>query len=329
MPDSPLSEESALFRELEQLAAQGRHRAVLDALQRLPAGVRESRTRPALLAAEAHGRLGEHEAAVRSAMLAERLARERGERFAEMRARNYQGLIALRHGDVEDAERHFSAALEMARALADHTTEARCLNNLGILANIKGDPESALASYRLAVAAYQRIGHVRGIAETHHNIAISLRDQGNARVALGAADEAVRLATQAGDEQLIALASTGRAELHLALGDPAFADAELRHAASRYARIAFPAGLPEVWRVQAGVARARGEVKDAVTLLTDAAHLAAEHGSTDTLADIERDLSAALDARGDEAGARAARERAVALYQKIGALAAARRLSQR
>ena len=112
-------------------------------------------------------------------------------------------------------------------------------------------------------------------------------------------------------------------------GDPAFADAELRHAASRYARIAFPAGLPEVWRVQAGVARARGEVKDAVTLLTDAAHLAAEHGSTDTLADIERDLSAALDARGDEAGARAARERAVALYQKIGALAAARRLSQR
>ena len=162
MPDSPLSEESALFRELEHLAAQGRHRAVLDALQRLPAGVRESRTRPALLAAEAHGRLGEHEAAVRSAMLAERLARERGERFAEMRARNYQGLIALRHGDVEDAERHFSAALEMARALADHTTEARCLNNLGILANIKGDPESALASYRLAVAAYGFAFDLRG-----------------------------------------------------------------------------------------------------------------------------------------------------------------------
>ena len=328
MADSPLAEESALFRELEQLSSKGRHREVLDALQRLPARVRESRTRPALLAAEAHGRLGEHEAALHWVVLAARLARERGERYAEMRARNYQGLIAFRHGDVEDAERHFVAALEMARALADHATEARCLNNLGILANIKGDPETALASYRLAVAAYQRIGHVRGIAETHHNIAISLRDQGNARVALGAADEAVRLAIQVGDEQLIALASTGRAELHLALGDPAFADAELRHAADRYARIAFHAGLPEVWRVQAAVARARGDVKDAVTLLMDAARLAAEHGSTDTLADIERDLGATLDARGDREGARAARARAVALYNKVGAIPAARRLSE-
>jgi len=63
---------------------------------------------------------------------------------------------------------------------------------------------------------------VRGIAETYHNIGISLRDQGNSRAALGAAEEALRFATQAGDEQLVALATTGRAELHVALGDPAF-----------------------------------------------------------------------------------------------------------
>ena len=79
-------------------------------------------------------------------------------------------------------------------------------------------------------------------------------------------------------------------------------------------------------RVQAAVARARGDVKAAVTLLADAARLAAEHGSTDTLADIERDLSMALDASGDADGARAARGRAVALYNRIGASRAADRL---
>ena len=326
MGEKPLADESALFHELDSLAAAGRHRDVLDALARLPAGVREDRTRPALLAAEAYGRLGEHDAAVRWAERARTLARARGERHAELRARNYQGLIALRHGDVTEAEGHFVAALDMARALADQTTEARCLNNLGILANIRGDPEAALASYRLALVAYQHVGHMRGIAETYHNIGISLRDQGNARAALEAAEEAARLAMQVGDEQLVALAATGRAELHLALGDPAFADAELKRAADRYALIGFRAGLPEVWRVQAAVARARGDIKQAVALLTNAASVATEHGSTDTLADIERDLSASLAARGDREGALAARDRAVALYRTVGATRAAERL---
>jgi len=323
------ADEWAFFREVEGWSAAGRHRDVLDALERLPAPVREGRTRSALLAAEANGRLGNYAEAARWADLAGTLARTRGEAHAELRARNYQGAIALRHGDVVEAEEHFAAGLEMARTLRDHTAEARGLNNLGILANIRGDHEAALANYRLALVAYQQVGHVRGIAETHHNIGISLRERGNARAALGAAEEAVRLATQVGDEQLVALASTGRAELHVALGDPAFAAAELQRAVERYTRIGFLAGLPEVWRVQAAVARATRDYAAAVSLLVKAARLANEYGSTDTLADIERDLSISLAASGDGEGARAASERAATLYRKVGAARAAERLVSR
>ena len=323
------ADEWAFFREVEGWSAAGRHRDVLDALERLPAPVREGRTRSALLAAEANGRLGNYAEAARWADLAGTLARTRGEAHTELRARNYQGAIALRHGDVIEAEEHFAAGLEMARTLRDHTAEARGLNNLGILANIRGDHEAALANYRLALVAYQQVGHVRGIAETHHNIGISLRERGNARAALGAAEEAVRLATQVGDEQLVALASTGRAELHVALGDPAFAAAELQRAVERYTRIGFLAGLPEVWRVQAAVARATRDYAAAVSLLVKAARLANEYGSTDTLADIERDLSISLAASGDGEGARAASERAATLYRKVGAARAAERLVSR
>jgi tetratricopeptide (TPR) repeat protein len=320
------ADEWAFFREVEGWSAAGRHRDVLDALGRLPAPVREGRTRSALLAAEANGRLGNYAEAARWADLAGALAHTRGEAHAELRARNYRGAIALRHGDVAEAEEHFTAGLEMARTLRDNTAQARGLNNLGILANIRGDPEAALASYRLALVAYQQVGHIRGIAETHHNIGISLRDQGNPRAALGAAEEAVRLATQAGDEQLVALASTGRAELHVALGDPALARAELQRAEDRYTRIGFQAGLPEVWRVQAAVARAMRDYSAAISLLVKAAGLATEFGSSDTLADIEHDLSVALAANGDVEGARGARGRAAALYRKIGAVRAAERL---
>src|SRR5205807_10638290 len=57
--------------------------------------------------------------------------------------------------------------------------------------------------------------------------------------------------------------------------------------------------------------------------LRRAGELARGQGSAHTLAEIERDLGAALEANGDAPGARAARERAIALYRGLGAAAAA------
>ncbi|HVH10160.1 MAG TPA: tetratricopeptide repeat protein [Gemmatimonadales bacterium] len=324
-----LSDESALLRELSAVAERGRPREMLERLAALPVETREGRTPFALLAAEAHGRLGEHDEADRWAAMALTAARARGERHAELRARHYQGAIALERGDVDAAERHVAAALDLARALRDHPAEARCHNNLGIIANLRGDPQAALASYQLALAAYQQAGLVRGIAETHHNIGISWRDLGNYVGAYAAADEALRLAEHVEDESLATQALAGRAELHLREGDTELAAAELTRATAAYERLRYPAGLAEVWRLQAGVARARGDAVHAVALLRQAAALALEHGSAPILAEIERDLGAALEATGEPVEARVARERAIALYRRFGARKAADELAAR
>lgn len=315
-----LSDESALLAELRDLAERGHHQEVLSRLERLPAETVERRTAFALLAAEAHGRLGAHGEAKRWAQAALVIARSRGERHAELRARNYQGAIALERGDVEAAEAYFDAALELARSLEDHATEARCLNNMGIIANLQSDARRALANYQLALAAYQQAGLVRGMAETQHNIGISWRDLRDYRRALAAAEEATRLAEQqVRDDALSAQAVAGRAELHLLQGDLELAGAELALAAAAYERLQHPVGLAEVWRLQAGVARARGDNAVAIRLLSRAAELARGRGSAHTLAEIERDLGAALEAAGDPAGSRAARDRAVVLYRRLGA----------
>jgi Flp pilus assembly protein TadD len=68
-------------------------------------------------------------------------------------------------------------------------------------------------------------------------------------------------------------------------------------------------------------------VSAAVQTLERAAALARGSGSAHTLAEIERDLGAALEAHGNRAGARAARQRAVALYQGLGATKAAQHLA--
>jgi tetratricopeptide (TPR) repeat protein len=300
-----LADESALLRELDGLAAAGRYQEVLDRLAAVPAATAAGRTPIALRAAEAHGRLGALTDAERWATVALGLARARGEQHAELRARNYQAAIALNRGNLDEAEEHFGAALEMARTLQDPAAEARCFNNLGIIAFLRGNPKAALASYQPALAAYQRAGLVRGLAETHHNIGISRRQLGDFRGALQAAEQAARLAREVNDDSLVGLVLTGRAEIHLAMGDAALAEAELHAAEQAYRRVQFRSGLSEVWRVRAGVARARGDLAAAVQLLKEAAELAATYGTAEVLSAIERDLGAALEATGDRGGGRA------------------------
>jgi tetratricopeptide (TPR) repeat protein len=321
-----LADESALLRELDALAAAGRYQEVLDRLAQLPGDAAQGRSRIALLAAEAHGRLGAYAEAERWAVVALDTARARGEPHAELRARHVQAVIALKRGELDAADRHFGEALAMARNLQDPAAEARCFNNLGIIAYLRGDPNAALASYQPALAAYQRAGLLRGLAETHHNIGMSRRALGDYAGALHAAEQALRLATQVKDDSLVGLVLTGRAETHLAMGDAALALAELLGAEQAYERVAFRAGLPELWRVRAAVARVRGDLETALKLLKQAAELSAQHGNAEVLSQIERDLGAALAAAGDQTGARAARERSLAIYRRLGAVKEAEEL---
>ncbi|MGH7700663.1 MAG: tetratricopeptide repeat protein, partial [Gemmatimonadales bacterium] len=247
-PLPSFAQDSARLVALWGLAERGRYREVLDQLRMFSREEMERRTLLALLAAEAHGRLGEHDEAAHWAATALRRARSQGQRHAELRARNYQGAIALERGDGEEAAAHSSEALQLAHELGDHAAEARCLNNLGIIAQLYGTPRSALATYKLALAAYQQAGVLRGMAETHHNLGISLRDLGDYRRALEDADEAVRLAGLAGDESLMTLTLAGRAELHLLLGDLDLAEAELARAAAAGERLRDPAATAEAWR---------------------------------------------------------------------------------
>jgi tetratricopeptide (TPR) repeat protein len=313
------ADESALLAALRGLVEDGRYQELLTRLDDLPREWLLQRTPFALFAAEAYGRLGNSDEAERWAGLALDVARAKGEMHAELRARNLQGAVALLRGDADRAEQYFSAALEMTSTAGDHAVEARCLNNLGIIANLRGEPEAALVWYQRALAAWRQAGQLRGMAETHHNIEISRRDLGDLQGALAATEEAMRLALELRDDALVGRALTGRADLHLRLGDVTLAAAELERAEAAYERADYPARLPEVWRLQAGVAQARGNVPAAVQLLERARAAGVEHGTAHVLADVERDLGAVLELQGDHAGARAARERALAILRRLGA----------
>src|SRR5437588_234762 len=112
-----------------------------------------------------------------------------------------------------------SALLAELRELADQGRYHQVLDRLRGLPVAALEGRTAFASYQLSLAAYQQAGLVRGMAETHHNIGISWRERGDYPRALEAAEQAVRLATVARDDSLLGLAFTGRAEIHLLMGD--------------------------------------------------------------------------------------------------------------
>ncbi len=312
-------DESALLTGLRGLLEEGRYQELVARLEEQPRESLLQRTPFALMAAEAHGRLGDADEAERWAIVALGLARAKGELHAELRARNLQGAAALLRGDGDRAEECFSAALEMTAAAGDHAVEARCLNNLGIIAKLHGEPNAALVWYQRALVAWGQAGQLRGMAETQHNIEISRRDLGDLQGAIEATDEAMRLALELNDDALVGRALSGRADLHLRQGDLTLAAAELERAEAAYGRANYQVRLPEVWRLQAGVARARGDTAGAIQLLERARTAGAEQGTAEVLAEVERDLGAALEAAGDTAGARAARERGLEIFRRLGA----------
>ena len=234
---------------------------------------------------------------------------------------HYQGAIAWQRGAVEEAEAHFQRALELARALMDVAAEARAFNNLGILRNLLG--VSRTRRWRTTSWPSPPISRTATCAAWPRPTP-TWRSAGwrwETRTAPGsAADEAVRLAREVGDQTLIGLALVARAEASLALGRSGARAGRAADAPSRRTRASSsqPASRSCAASRPRWPARAQ-TCAGAKRLLEQARALAPGGASLDTQAEIERDLGDTLAALGDAVGARAARERALALFRRLGA----------
>ena len=116
-------------------------------------------------------------------------------------------------GRLGEAEQSLAEALSLATQLGDSLTAARACNNLASALHLRGRPDEAVGLYRGALLAYQRLGDRRGTAEAYHNLGLIYRQLGEWRSAEDATGEALRHAEFVGERGLLALATTGRAEL--------------------------------------------------------------------------------------------------------------------
>jgi tetratricopeptide repeat protein len=241
---------------------EGRYGEALAAYQAHPA---EGTDPPALAltAAAAAARLGDLDLATTLAVAAlDGFAAER-DRHGWGRALNLLGAVHFERGAIDQADTCFGQALRLAREGEDALLTARASNNLGTVADLRGRSDLALSLYRAALLAYQGLNHRRGIAETCHNLGITLARLGALEDARESSARAVEEAETLGERLLLALSLGGVGERSLQCGDLEHAGRALEKAAQLAEEAGDGATGAEVARLRAVLSLRREAYQEA------------------------------------------------------------------
>lgn len=318
---------SIIVDKAQQLAAAGRHTEVIAYLGARDANEIEESPNLALLYGTAHARVGRHAEGLRWLDVALDQARRRQEQAVEARALNARGAVALVSGRLDEAADYCTRALMVASRDGDVGTAGRCSTNLGIISHLRGRHAEAIASWEIALAAFDRAGWRPGVAQCHHNLGLTYRDQGALDRALTEADWAVTEGEASGDQTLWALALRGRAEIRVAQGETVLARRALDEIRAIRSRVPDAADEAEDQRAMALVLTAEGELVAAEHALRDVMVRAEEHRRPQLLAEATRDLTIVLRRSGRNAEAQAAARAAQAIFARLGAEAEIRNLA--
>jgi tetratricopeptide (TPR) repeat protein len=307
------------LRAARDAARAGRFQDAAVTLAELPPDVRES-AEWYLLAAMVSWRLGNFAGSRQEALVARERYRARGDADGEMRATNVAAAGAFGFGALAEAEEGFHRALQLARELGDPLMAARCSNNLGNIALYLAQHDEALSFYRVARAGFERLGFAYGVAEAWINTAITWRDLGRPRDALGAADHAMDAAERAEAPRLMAEALANRGAVLSTLGDPHLGQVQVE----RGLRIARDEGdrfaEADVLRMLAVIRQAAGAPHEALDLAREALQVAAVLGHPWTTAEIQRDLGRLYRAMGRGGDATAAFRAAEEAFRLLGSV---------
>jgi tetratricopeptide (TPR) repeat protein len=298
----------------------GRFADALAQFRRMPAELTERRPDARLLAATAATRLGELAVAEELATASLAQFHARGDDDGRLRSLNLLGVIYFERGRMQDAERALAEALWLANQLGDSLLAARANNNLASALHLRGRPDEALSLYRGALLAFQRLGDRRGAAESYHNLALIFRQLGDWRNAEDATAMALRHAELVGERGLLALATTGRAELMVDRRQLSQAEQELDRAERWAAEAGDEIGAAEVERVRALAALRAGDYEEAFEKAEAARVAALEQGTALVAAECSGIAALALRSLGRSHEAAARKAEAEDGFRSLGAV---------
>ncbi len=217
----------------------------------------------------------------------------------------------LEAASYDSARARFMEALDLGGS--DARLRGRIEQNLGFLANLRGDLDDAQHHYQLALTAFESADDLQGAAIVQHNLGMISADRRDWRAAQDCYQRSLALAERLGDVQLRALCLLNHTEVLLAqqqfgharqsaeaalvifdelglddgkaaayrflgmlyreTGEPALAEARLRHSIDLARNGAFPLEEAETLREVALLHMATGRNQEALKALDHAKRL--------------------------------------------------------
>ncbi|MBN1890054.1 MAG: tetratricopeptide repeat protein [Thermoflexales bacterium] len=216
-------------------------------------------------------------------------------------------------GHYAQAQGHYLEALALAEALHHAQSEAKTHKNLATLAARQGEWEEARLGWQQAGQYYERIGDRTNLTSLKVNQASTYNLAGQHRLAIVAAKEALALFEQLGQSYGRAVAAQNLAEAHLALGELEAAERFARQVIREEETTTMPDGL----RVLGEIRLARGETEEASDLIQQSIQIAQRNKDTFLEAYAWRALGQVHLAEGKDEYARAALDKALALFEGL------------
>lgn len=250
----------------------------------------------------------------------EEAARRDSDAVGILRALNLGGIASFELGEVERARERFETLMELAEAEESNDMMARAANGLGSIAVLDGRHDEALSLFQLAEPLYARLDNLRGLAQLYHNHGICFRDLGRFDDALDAYLRASRLADSIGYDFLAGMTTAGRAEIELIREDTEYGARLARRALETVREVGDPISEAEALRVVALAGMQGGAPREEIVgHLESGLDLARETRSTLLEAELERDFGRYLAEEGSPGEGRGRLERAVELFDRVGA----------
>jgi tetratricopeptide (TPR) repeat protein len=237
------------------------------------------------------------------------------------------GNIHFEQGTLDAAAAEYQRVLEYATRTGQAELEARAANNVALIESIQGRKQAAVQYFNRSLERFRALGRIDAMARLNQNIgqiylefgnwaearnffqrsmeeceasrqpallAIACLDCAEANLRLGAhaeaaaaAERALSISRECGDEIGIANAHRVQASLAAAAGDPARAEARLLESIDTLQRLGQPLQLGLCWKELGAVRLQAGRAEPAAAALDQARALFASLDAEQHVADVD------------------------------------------
>jgi len=232
-------------------------------------------------------------------------------------ARNRANLH-FQKGAYCEAEKLCDQALEWASTLNDYELRATILNTIAAIKSATGELQEALKTFKLCLADFQSTGN--GIRQGHVllNIGLTQTELGEYDNAIMSLNQALAIALEVKDLNLVEICYQNIAKCHLKLKDTILAKSVIDTARKILPGLNSKALECELNVIDAKILRMMGNLSAAEELLTQTNIMATEHNLAALTADIMLERGVLARTQGAPEPARAMLDAAAKLYQQLG-----------